>query len=120
METTAIDDVCQLVRNLINSPAERLSIAIETGPDEAFLVGTADGYLRLALAALEFVSDARAGRATRMTVDGVTVAHTSSFGEVIVPSELGLDGGWLATSVEESRKVAEYILRLSPPYGEEA
>ncbi|WP_406699402.1 hypothetical protein V5E97_11085 [Singulisphaera sp. Ch08] len=109
-----------MVRSLIDNPTARLLIAIETGPDEAFLVGTSDAYLRLALAALEFVSDAQAGRARRLTVNGMTVADTSSFGEAIEPGEVGLAGGWLMTSAEEARKVAEYILRLSPPSSHDA
>ncbi|MDR3619464.1 MAG: hypothetical protein P4L85_08945 [Paludisphaera borealis] len=109
-----------MVRSLIDNPTARLTIAIETGPDEAFLVGTSDAYLRLALVALEFVSDAQAGRARCMTVNGMTVADTSSFGEAIEPGEVALAGGWLATSVEEARKVAEYILWLSPPGSQDA
>ncbi|MDR3619544.1 MAG: hypothetical protein P4L85_09355 [Paludisphaera borealis] len=120
MEHAAIDEVCRMVRSLIDNPTARLLIAIETGTDEAFLVGTSDAYLRLALAALEFVSDAQAGRARSLTVDGMTVAGTSSFGEAIEPGEVGLAGGWLATSVEEARKVVEYILWLSPPGGRDA
>ena len=115
MEPAAIDEVCRLVRNLIDDPAARLSVAIETGPDEAFFIGTADAYLRLALAALEFVSDARAGRARRLTVVGVTLADTGAFGEAIEPGEIGLSGGWLAGSTAEARTVADYLLKLSPP-----
>jgi hypothetical protein len=115
LEHAVIEEVCRLVRSLIDNPTARLSIAIETGPDEALLVGTSDAYLRLALVALEFVSDAQAGRARSLTVNGMTVANTSSFGEAIEPGEVGLAGGWLATSIEEVRKVAEYLLRLSPP-----
>ena len=43
MEPAAIDEVCRMARGLIADPAARLSIAVETGPDEAFLIGTADG-----------------------------------------------------------------------------
>lgn len=120
MEPDAIDVACRIVRGLIREPDARLSVAIETGPDEAFLIGTADGYLRLALVALEFVADARAGRARQMTVDGLTVADTQAFGEVIEPGEVALEGGWLAASAGESRKAAEYILRLSPPGRQDA
>jgi hypothetical protein len=115
VEPAAIDEACRLIRGLIIDPGARLSVAIETGPDEAILVGTAEAYLRLALAALEFVSDARAGRAVRLTIGGVTVADTGSFGEVVETGEIGLPGAWLASSAEEARAVAEYILKLSPP-----
>jgi len=115
VELAAISEACRLVRGLIADPAARLSVSIETAEDEAILVGTADAYLRLALAALEFVSDAQAGRAERLTIGGVTVADTGSFGEVVETGEVGLARGWLAGSAEEARVVAEYILWLSPP-----
>src|SRR4051794_12584428 len=105
VEPAALEEVCRLVRSLIRDPAARLLVAVETGPDEAFLIGTGDGYVRLALTALEFVSNAVAGRATRMTINGLTVAATSAFGEAIELGEVGLDGGWLAASSEESRKL---------------
>jgi hypothetical protein len=104
-----------MVRGLIADPAARLSVAIETGPDEAILVGTADAFLRMALTALEFVADAQAGRATQLAVGSVTVADTGAFAEVIKSGEVGLSGGWLVVSAEEAQAVAEHILWLSPP-----
>jgi hypothetical protein len=114
VKSTAIQDACRLVSGLISDPAARLSIAIETGPDEAFLIGTSDGYLRLALATLEFIADAQAGRANRIAINGLVVADTSSFGEVITPGEVRLAAGWLTASKSESLGLTEYIQRLSP------
>ena len=111
---------CRLVRDLIADSAARLSVVIETGPDEAILVGTADAYLRLALASLEFVADAKAGRAKQLSVGGVMVADSGTIGELVEPGEVGLSGGWIAASADEARKVAEYIVWLSPPGNRDA
>jgi hypothetical protein len=115
-----IDEACRLVRGLITDPSARLSVAIETGPDEAVLVGTADAYLRLALASLEFVADTRAERTERQLVGGVQVAGTTTFGEVFAPGEVGVSSGWLAGTAGEAKSVGEYILRLSPPADQDA
>ena len=115
MESAPIGEACRLIRSVISDPAARLSVAIETGPDEAFLIGTADAYLRLALAALEFVADAQAGRAQRRTVGGLTIADSAAFGDAIKPGEVWLSGGWLTASAEEAQALSEYILWLSPP-----
>lgn len=121
MEPVAdIFEACRLVRGLIADPAACLSVAIETAPDEAIFVGTADAYLRLALAALEFVAGAQAGRAKQLSVGGVTVADTGAFGEAVEPGEVSLSRGWLTASVDEAREVTEYMLRLSPPGHQDA
>jgi hypothetical protein len=110
-----IDEACRLLHGLVADQAARVSVAIETGPDEAVLVGTADAYLRLALTALEFVADTWTEQAERQSVGGVGVTGTTKFGEVFAPGEVGVSSAWLAATAEEVQAVKEYILSLSPP-----
>ncbi len=119
MEPAAdIAEACRLVRGRLTDPTARLTVAIETGPDEAILVGTADAYLRLALAALEFVADAQAGRSRRLSIGGVSVAGTMAFEDVVEYGEVALAAGWLVETSGDVRAVAEYMLKLSPPAGQ--
>ena len=116
MDAERLSETCRMIRGLIADPAARLSVAVETGPDEATLVGTADAYyLRLALAALEFVANAQEGRIERQSVGEVPVVGTASFGSVFASGDFSVSAGWLAGSIEEAEAVAAYVLRMSPP-----
>jgi hypothetical protein len=113
--TTDINDACRLIRGQMVESTSRLSIVIETGPDEAAVVGTVDAYLRLALAALEFVQYSRLEEATKVSIGPYCLPCTTSFGAVFGGLEVCLDSGLLTESELETQLVADYFQRLSPP-----
>jgi hypothetical protein len=115
VEAKGLGETCRMIRGLIADPAARLSVAVETGPDEATFVGTVDAYLRLALAALEFVADAQAGLIERRSVGEVQVVGTASFGSVFASGDFAVSAGWLTGSIADAETLAEYVLRISPP-----
>jgi hypothetical protein len=94
---------------LVENKAARLSVVVETGYDESWLIGTADAYLRLALAAVEFVAAARAGTA-RLDHLGKTQCFGSGdeFSSVFAPRNVRIDGGWLVPDAEATENAVEW------------
>lgn len=66
-----LNDAIRLIEGQITSARARCVIADDGFPPESSLMGTRDGYLRLAKVLLQFVADADDGRAT--TDDGYAV-----------------------------------------------
>src|ERR1700689_996609 len=100
MNTNALDEVGRALSELIVDKNARVNVSVVTGSDESILVGAADGYLRFALALVEFVRQAQNGKASLMHCDGHTVP-SASLGDVCVSGEVRIDSGCLAQDEAE-------------------
>ena len=115
MAVTDLDEASRLIRGLISDPTAKVSVVVETGPDEAAAIGTSNAYLRLALAALEFVQQTRRKQVEQRMVGSHNLACTTSFGDVFSGPEYRITAGWMAESELEAKAVADYFENLSPP-----
>ena len=107
------------VRALIQDNEAELSVLVETGPDEAMMVGTTDAFLRLAEIALRVASGMGTGDFPRTPPDnwdGVLVQQHPMPFLFDVLAEIQPDCAIVVASEEERVRVREYMWGLSPPY----
>jgi hypothetical protein len=114
MDTTVLDEVRRLLSEGIVDKEARVSVAVETGCDESMLIGTADGYLRFALAFIEFVRKSQCGEAQVVSLDGRMVP-CNWFGDVCMNGEVRISSGWFAQDEAERQRLADFFVWLSPP-----
>ncbi len=107
-----LQTLIQSLEKLAGESSDRVAVAIETGADEAFFVGTADGFVRLAAALLR----AARGESPAHNVAGVacrwsTHAHSACdpMGDVVAGAEC------LVVSEADRRVVMEHFRRLDDP-----
>jgi len=104
-----LEFVRRALARLVEDKTARLSIVVQTGYDESCVVGTADAYLRLALAAVEFVADARAGRGTVHNFGNVQcIGSGDEFSSLFAPRYVRIDYGWLARDTESADAAVEW------------
>ena len=80
--TAELKEIEESLKNLVSDPDARIGVIVETGNDELGLVATADGYLRLAHALVEFILKARQGNTATWTMDGLTMPGTATVGKL--------------------------------------
>src|SRR5262249_36636184 len=97
------------VARQISNPNARLWMTIETGIDEAGVVGTSDAYLRLAAAALKLAGAADRHDIPRQTGAGYGLPASNHFKGGLGPVEPRITGGWLAPSDVEVTAVRRFF-----------
>ncbi len=118
--TAELKEIEESLKKLVSDPDARIGVIVETGHDELGLVATADGYLRLAHALVEFVRKARQGSTGSWTMDGLTLPGTATVGEIFgLNFIVEVDTLSLASTQAEVQQLVEYY-RDDLPLQEEA
>lgn len=130
---TELKKIEATLKKLVADPDARIGIIVETGNDELGLVATADGYLRLAHALVEFILKARQGNTKTWTRDGLTLPGTATVREIFgLNFIVEVDTLSLASTQAEVQQLVEYyrddlplledansLQHVSPPSKEE-
>lgn len=107
--TTELKEIEESLKNLVSDSDARIGVIVETGHDELGLVATADGYLRLAHALVEFVRKAQHGNTETWTMDGLTLPGTATVGEIFgLNFIVDVDTLSLASTQAEVQQLVEY------------
>jgi len=111
-----LSEINESLKSAITDQAARIRIAIETGYDEAGMVATRSGYLRLAQFLVEFVLKAEAQQTETWQVYGLALPGSSAIGYLFGPvDEVKIDSLMLAATEREVNETADAFLRDSPP-----
>lgn len=114
-----LEEIIRSIDSLIENKDARLSIVVETGYDEAGLVGTSDAYLRLAKVLIEFVAGAQDNQMETWKIAGLQLPGSTAVNQVFeVPGEIVIDTTCLTASETDTQAVADYFREMSPPYSE--
>ena len=111
-----LSEISESLRRTIADPEARIRFVVETGADEAGMVATASGYLRLAQALVEFVAKAEAGKTEVWTINGSLLPASTTTGALFGPDEIRIDSVMLAANEGAVTAIAEYFWRLSPTH----
>jgi hypothetical protein len=113
MDTSLLEEVGRLLSRCIVDKEARVSVAVETGCDESMLLGTTDGYLRFALAMIDFVRKSQCGEAQTSDLNGRMVP-SRWLGDFCMNGEVRITSGWLAQNEAERQRLSDYFVWLSP------
>lgn len=113
--TAGLAEVNEMLKSMIFDQEAKVRVVVETGYDEAGLVATTDGYLRLAQTLVDFLLQSEAQETQVWDIydkhlpGSTTIRHTFAAGDEIV-----LDTTMLAQTQEEANEVAEAFLGGMP------
>ena len=114
-----LKEASHIIEQFIANKNAQLSITIQTGHDEAGLVGTRDAYLRLAKTAIDFIIAAERDELERWHVFGRQLAASVLINDVFDSScEVILDTTCLTNSEQETQYVSD-CFKLGSPRGEQ-
>ena len=94
-----LSEISESLKRMITNPEARLRFVVETGTDEAGMVATASGYLRLAQALVEFVARAEAGETESWTVNDSLLPGSTTTGALFGLDEIRIDFVMLAATL---------------------
>lgn len=113
MEET-LAEISELLKRPIDNPEAKLRIVVQTGYDEASLVATDDGFLRLAKALVDFVRASNKQKTEIWNIYGRNIPGDSSIHLLFGPDEVKIAAFQMAKSEDQVRQIAEDYYANSP------
>lgn len=118
MQETIIEAI-RAIEKLMQSNNSELSVTIETGSDEAGLVGSRDAYLRLAKVTLEFILASERGELQEWGTGELRAFGSTMINQVFDSScEIVIDTTSLAKSDQQAQDISKYYKETSPRQAE--
>jgi hypothetical protein len=112
--SAALNEIYDRLNDLISDQAARVRVVVETGYDEAGLVATTSGYLRLAQALVGFVLEAQTQGAQTWAINGASLPESGSIGSLFGLDEVRINSLTLAATEAQVGAVVTHFQDLSP------
>lgn len=113
--TEELSDINEQLKALIVDQDAHIRLVVQTGYDEAGMVATTDGYLRLAQVLIEFILKVKAEETEVWDLFGHHLPGSTAINSVFRENfDVGIDTVMLAETQEEVSQVAEAFWQGSP------
>jgi hypothetical protein len=111
-----LSEINDKLKAMVGDQDATIRLVIQTGHDEIGMVGTADGYLRLAQVVIEFLLKAKAEETKIWDLYGHSLPGSTAINEVFRGNdEVCIDTLALAETQDEVSQVAQAYWEGSPP-----